>query len=108
MNSPQPQAVSTPVTRSAIFVVATLTDGDGHADKVRALCGNLAALVRSVGKRAPSADLTCVCGFGSDGWDWLFGGPRPAALHPFREFKADDRYAMATPGDLLQIGRAHV
>jgi putative iron-dependent peroxidase len=40
-------------------------------------------------------------GFGSDAWDRLFGPPRPAELHPFREFRAGTRHAVATPGDLL-------
>jgi putative iron-dependent peroxidase len=106
MDTPQPQAVFTPVTRSAIFVVATVSEGDEQADKVRALCGDLAGLVRSVGKRVPSGDLTCVAGFSSNGWDRLFGAPRPAELHPFREFKADDRHAPATPGDMLLHVRA--
>jgi putative iron-dependent peroxidase len=39
-------------------------------------------------------------GFGSDAWDRLFGQPRPAALHPFREIKGT-HHAVATPGDLL-------
>jgi putative iron-dependent peroxidase len=40
-------------------------------------------------------------GIGSDVWDRLFGPPRPAELHPFREFRAGPRHAVATPGDLL-------
>ncbi|OZI54096.1 peroxidase [Bordetella genomosp. 4] len=99
-NNPQPQAVTCPLTRSAIFLVATLGEAS-EADKIRALCGNLAALVRSVGKRVPDGKLSCVLGFSSNAWDTLFGHPRPAQLHPFREFHADNRHAPATPGDLL-------
>jgi len=40
-------------------------------------------------------------GFGSDAWDRLFGAPRPAELHAFREIRAGERHAVATPGDLL-------
>jgi putative iron-dependent peroxidase len=40
-------------------------------------------------------------GIGSDAWDRLFGQPRPAELHPFREIKAGPRHAVATPGDLV-------
>jgi hypothetical protein len=47
------------------------------------------------------AGLSCVIGIGSDAWDRLFGAPRPAELHPFREFQAASRHAVATPGDLL-------
>jgi len=105
-NIPQPQAVISPVTPSAIFIVATLAAGGNRADKVRALCGNIAALIRAVGRRVPSGNLSCVFGFSSGGWDKLFGEPRPVSLHPFREFRTDDRHAMATPGDLLLHIRA--
>ena len=40
-------------------------------------------------------------GIGSEAWDRLFGEPRPAELHPFREIRAGPRHAVATPGDLL-------
>lgn len=105
-NAPTPQAVCSPVTRSAIFIVATIADGGEHAATVRALCADVAALVRSVGKRVPKGNLSCVCGFGSDAWDRLFGQPRPAALHPFQEFGTGNRQAVATPGDMLLHIRA--
>ncbi|HDR9252076.1 Dyp-type peroxidase [Burkholderia vietnamiensis] len=104
--SPLPQAVHSPITRSAIFVVATVNPGAGHADTVRAWCGDVAALVRSVGKRVPEGKLSCVCGFGAAAWDTLFGAPRPASLHPFREFGGGERVAIATPGDILLHIRA--
>jgi len=40
-------------------------------------------------------------GFGSDAWDQLFGKPRPAELHKFREIRAGERHAVSTPGDML-------
>ena len=40
-------------------------------------------------------------GVGSEAWDRLFGAPRPAMLHPFREIRAGNRHAISTPGDLL-------
>jgi len=106
MNTPVPQTVGSPITRSAIFVVATLAKEDVHTDTIRALCENLGALVRSVGKRIPSGNLSCICGFSSNGWDQLFGKSRPMGLHSFREFKAEKRHAMATPGDMLLHIRA--
>jgi porphyrinogen peroxidase len=68
---------------------------------VRSFCSDLSALVRAVGFRDIEANLSCVMGIGSDAWDRLFGQPRPAQLHPFREIKAGPRHAVATPGDLL-------
>ncbi|MBC8639569.1 Dyp-type peroxidase [Caballeronia sp. EK] len=105
-NTPEPQAVCNPISRSAIFIVATVAHGEDKADVVRSWCGDIAALVRAVGTRAPTANLSCVCGFGADAWDRLFGAPRPVSLHPFREFGQGDRRAIATPGDMLLHIRA--
>jgi len=104
--SPEPQAVSSPITRSAIFIVATLNEGANHADTVRAWCADAAAFVRAVGKRVQTGNLSCVCGFSSGAWDRLFGAPRPAALHPFRVFGSGERVAVSTPGDILLHIRA--
>ncbi|RFU45221.1 Dyp-type peroxidase [Paraburkholderia sp. DHOC27] len=104
--TPNPQAVSVQVKRSAIFIVATLNPDAASYDTVRAWCGDVAALVRSVGKRQPAGGLSCVCGFSANAWDALFGTPRPAELHPFREFGAGERHAIATPGDILLHIRA--
>lgn len=99
-SSPEPQSIGSPITSSAIFIVATLVPGSEPASKVRDWCADIAALTRSVGKRVPSGNLSCICGFGSGAWDTLFGSPRPASLHGFREFGAEGRRAVATPGDI--------
>jgi putative iron-dependent peroxidase len=98
---PVPQAVVATLTRAAIFIVAMVNSGGASRETVRSFCGDLPALLRAVGFRDIEGDLSCVMGIGSDAWDRLFGQPRPAELHPFREFKAGSRHAMATPGDLL-------
>jgi len=103
---PEPQPVSGKVTRSAIFLVATIRDDEAAHAAVRGWCADVAAYVRSVGKRVPTGNLTCVAGFSDSAWDRLFGDPRPAELHPFREFGAGKRHAPATPGDLLLHIRA--
>ena len=96
-----PQAVSAPLTRAAIFLVLTINSGDKNAETVLSLCAGLSALLRAVGFREPEAALSCIMGFGSDAWDRLFGSPRPAELHPFREIRSNGRHAVSTPGDLL-------
>jgi putative iron-dependent peroxidase len=58
-------------------------------------------LIRAVEFRDVEAGLTCVAGFGSVAWDKLFGAPRPAELHPFREIRSAGRNAVSTPGDIL-------
>ena len=102
----EPQTVCVPITRSALFMVATVAPGSDAAAQVRAWCGDVAALTRSVGKRVPDGNLTCVCGFSAAMWDRVFGAPRPASLHPFREFGPPERHAPATPGDILLHIRA--
>ena len=98
---PVPQAVVQALTRAAIFLVVTMNPGAASRTAVRAFCGDLPALLRAVGFRDIEGNLSCVMGVGSDAWDRLFGQPRPAELHPFREIKAGSRHAVATPGDLL-------
>ncbi len=94
-----PQAVLSPLTDAAIFLVVTVREGGEPA--VRSLLGDLSALQRSVGFRLPAAQLSCVSGIGSDLWNRLFAGPRPAQLHPFRQWKGPKHAAPSTPGDLL-------
>jgi porphyrinogen peroxidase len=99
---PEPQALIAELTGAAIFLVAVVRPDTGSADAVRALCGDLAGLVRAIGFRDLDGRLSCVAGFGSAAWDRLAGpGPRPAGLHPFKEIRAGSRHAPATPGDVL-------
>jgi porphyrinogen peroxidase len=99
--SATPQLVAAPLTRAAIFLVTTINPGNDSVAAVRSLCGDLAALLRAVGFREPTENLSCIMGFGSEAWNRLFGEPRPAELHQFREIRAGARHAVATPGDLL-------
>jgi putative iron-dependent peroxidase len=96
-----PQAVLAPLTRAAIFLVVSLKPGLASRATLRGFCAGFSGLVRAVGFRNIEAGLSCVMGIGSTAWDALFGQPRPAELHPFREFHAGTRHAIATPGDLL-------
>ena len=96
---PEPQPVLAPLTTAAIFMVLTIEPGG--EETVRDLLADWAGLQRSVGFRVPEAPLACVAGIGSDAWDRLFSGPRPAELHPFRELTGTVHRAVSTPGDLL-------
>jgi putative iron-dependent peroxidase len=99
--APEPQAVVAPLTYAAIFLVVVLSPGEDSADTLRALCADLAGLVRAVGFRDLDAHLSCVTGFGAGAWDRIAGPDRPAGLHPFREIQAGPRHAPATAGDVL-------
>ena len=96
---PEPQRVVTPLTEAAIFMV--LTVGAGAEEALRQALAEVAGLTRAVGFRVPTGELSCVVGLGSDLWDRLFGVPRPAQLHPFRELRGPRHTAVTTPGDVL-------
>ncbi|SQI31720.1 dyp-type peroxidase [Rhodococcus coprophilus] len=93
------QPILTPLTEAAIFLVLTIDEG--REDEVRSLLEDLSGLRRSVGFRIPDGGLSVVTGIGSEMWDRLFGGPRPAGLHPFVPLDGGRHRAPSTPGDLL-------
>jgi porphyrinogen peroxidase len=96
------QKITAQKSRAAIFLVLTINSDPADAAAVLTFGPDLSALVRAVGFGYPEAGLSCVMGFGSQAWDRLFdGAPRPLELHPFREYHAESRRAIATPGDLL-------
>jgi putative iron-dependent peroxidase len=95
----EPQAVLTPLTAAAIFLVATINQG--AEEVVRELLADISGLERTVGFRVPTAGLALVTGIGSEAWDRLFAGPRPKELHPFKELRGEKHHAPSTPGDLL-------
>jgi putative iron-dependent peroxidase len=96
---PTPQPVLSPLTTASLFLVLTVDRGGESA--VRELLGDLAGLQRAVGFGHPAGELSVVAAVGSDAWDRLVPGPRPAELHPFKELRGSRHTAPATPGDLL-------
>ena len=108
MSATEPQAILTPLTESAIFLVLTVNAGsEADVADVADVLTDVSGLKRSVGFRVPEAELTCVTGIGSSLWDRLSTGPPPADLHPFLELAGPRHTAPATPGDLLFHIRAH-
>ncbi len=94
-----PQPVLAPLTPAAIFLVATIDEGGESA--VHDALPEISGLVRAIGFRDPAKRLSVVTSIGSEAWDRLFSGPRPAELHPFIELDGPRHKAPATPGDLL-------
>ena len=101
----RPQSLLAPLTEAAIFLVLTVDPGGERA--ARDLLAGVSGLVRAVGFRIPTGELSCVTGIGSRLWDRLFPGPRPAGLHSFEPLAGARHNAVATPGDLLFHIRAH-
>jgi putative iron-dependent peroxidase len=104
-SSSEPQAILTPLTQAAIFLVVTVDAG--ATEKARELLTEVSGLRRSVGFRRPEDGLTCVTGIGRLLWDRLFPDARPAQLHAFPGFAGARHSAPGTPGDLLFHIRAH-
>ncbi len=96
---PEPQPVLTPLTQSAIFLVVTVRAGGEK--QARALLADVPGIGRSVGFREPDGELKAVVGIGAELWDRVIDGPRPPALHAFRELRGPKHHAPSTPGDLL-------
>lgn len=82
-----------------MFIVATLNEGQEQAayDALSGITGQ----VRAVGFKVPERKLILQAGIGSDAWDRLFSGPRPAELHPFIAIDGAVHKAPSTPGDFL-------
>lgn len=95
----KPQPVTAPLTCAAIFLVATIDSGGEAA--VHDALPELTGLAPAIGFRDPTKRLSLVTSIGSEAWDRLFSGPRPAELHPFIELHGPRHHAPATPGDLL-------
>jgi porphyrinogen peroxidase len=106
-NDPAPQPVLAPLTSSAIFLVASIKPDPASYAAVRDLVADLPGIYRAVDFRRIQGGLSCVASFGSNAWDKLFGAPRPAELHPFKELRSGDRHAPSTPADLLFHLRAN-
>ncbi len=97
----EPQRVDAPLTRSTIFLVLVIADGDEAMDTVRDVVSGIGDLVKTVGFRDLQGRLSCTVGIGSRVWDDLTRLARPRELHPFKEFVGAEHTAIATPGDLL-------
>jgi putative iron-dependent peroxidase len=95
------QPIVAPLSRAAIFLVVTLKTDDDARATLQSFCGDLGGIFRAVEYRNIEAGLSCIMGIGSSAWDRVFGQPRPAELHAFREVRAGARIAVATPGDFL-------
>ena len=75
--------------------------------RVREVCALVPTLVRSVGRRDATAELSCVVALGADTWERLAPGRRrPKQLHAFRALSDGPRTAPATEGDVFLHVRA--
>ncbi|MFT4211665.1 MAG: Dyp-type peroxidase [Microbacterium sp.] len=97
----EPQRVDAPLTQAATFLVLTIRPGTDAAATARSTLAGIDDIVKNVAFRDLDAAFACTAGIGSEAWDRVVGGARPAELHPFREVRGAVHTAVATPGDLL-------
>ena len=95
------QRVDAPLTRSATFLVLSLTHTPDAIRTVRSTLAGIDGLSKNVAIRDLSASFACTVGIGSAVWNRVTGLPRPAELHPFPAVQGAVHTAVSTPGDLL-------
>lgn len=108
MSEPQTAIIPEP-SENALFLVLRMRQA---ADQLPSIARTLAQTPRTTEKLAATdrrAKLVSAVGIGSDFWDVLSPGSRPAGLRPFKPLAAEGRSAPATGGDLLFhiISRRH-
>lgn len=97
-----PQDVAGKQGENVIFIVYNLTDSPDTVDKVKDVCANFSAMIRSMRNRFPDMQFSCTMGFGADAWTRLFPDKgKPKELSTFSEIKGEKYTAVSTPGDLL-------
>lgn len=97
-----PQDVAGKQGENVIFIVYNLTDSPDTVDKVKDVCANFSAMIRSMRNRFPDMQFSCTMGFGADAWTRLFPDKgKPKELSTFSEIKGEKYAAVSTPGDLL-------
>lgn len=96
------QAVTAQPGENTIFIVYKLLYKSDTEDKVKDICANFAALIRSINNRFPNAEFSAIIGVGAQAWSKLFPTRnRPAELDIFKEIKGEKHIAVSTEGDLF-------
>lgn len=97
-----PQDVVNKQGDNAIFIVYTLKESPEAIDKVKDVCANFSAMIRSMRNRFPDMQFSCIMGFGADAWSRLFPEQsKPKDLVTFKEIKGQKLTAVSTSGDLF-------
>ena len=68
LNANYPQDVTQKPGENAVFIVYALKDLPDTIDKVKDVCANFSALIRSMRNRYPDMQFSCTMGFGADAW----------------------------------------
>lgn len=100
MPTPQGGIIPDP-SPSALFLVLRVLNPASNGKTVAKVAAGVPALVEKVSAIDPRAKLVCTISFGSEFWDVISPGKRPAGLRPFQEIHSDGLHAPSTGGDVL-------
>ncbi len=96
------QDVTNKPGENALFMVFGLIENPETINKVKDLCSNFEAIVRSMRNRFPQNQISAIMGFGANAWSKLFPTmAKPKELTVFQEIKGEKYTAVSTPGDLF-------
>ncbi|WP_418187460.1 Dyp-type peroxidase [Aliarcobacter lanthieri] len=96
------QSVTDKPGESALFIVYNVLDNKDTNKKIKDLCSNFAAIIRSMKGRYPELEISGIIGFGSNVWNKLFPKfDKPKELEVFKEIKGEKHTAPSTKGDLF-------
>ncbi len=97
-----PQDVTERAGENAIFIVYGTKESTETVDKIKDVCANFSAMIRSMRNRFPNQRFSCTIGFGAEAWTKLFPNQsKPKELETFKEIKGNTHTAVSTPGDLF-------
>jgi porphyrinogen peroxidase len=99
---PHPQAGIIPApSPNALFLILRVLDPPTNGRAVTKMTAGVPTLVEKIGATDPRAKLVCTVSFGSDFWDVISPGKRPAGLRPFKAIDGGNLRAPSTGGDVL-------
>ena len=106
--TPMPQDVVGRAGKTAIFIVYKLLTKSETSERIKDVCANFSAMIRSIQNRFPDGGFSAVIGFGANAWITYFDTlGTPLELSPFEEIKGNKHTAVSTPGDLFFHIRAN-
>lgn len=95
------QQIDTPLTRSAIFLVCSISRAKNAVETIRGALAGLSGITKNVSFRDQSANFACTTAIGTDAWERITNTARPAELRPLPVYRGKTHATVSTPGDLL-------
>lgn len=95
------QQIDTPLTRSAIFLVCSISKAKNAVQNIRGALSGLVGITKNVSFRDQSANFAVTTAIGNDAWERIMNAARPSELRPLPVYRGKTHTTVSTPGDLL-------